>query len=93
MRRVWALDTLRSGCDWFLDRWDRAALPPEARDDLGAEIMLITEWRQLVRAYPDVPRAYLPGDWPVARCEAVVRQRREALGPRARVLFASVVAG
>jgi phenylacetic acid degradation operon negative regulatory protein len=93
VRRMWALDELRSGYDWFLDRWDRAALPPGARDELGAEIMLITEWRQLVRAYPDVPRVYLPGDWPVARCEAVVRHRREALGPRAGALFASLVAG
>jgi phenylacetic acid degradation operon negative regulatory protein len=93
VRRVWRLDELRSGYDWFLDRWDRAALPTEARDELAAEIMLITEWRQLVRAYPDVPRVYLPGDWPLARCEAVVRQRRDGLGPRARALFASVVAG
>jgi phenylacetic acid degradation operon negative regulatory protein len=90
VRRVWKLDELRTGYDWFLDRWDRAEPPPEARDELGAEIMLITEWRQLVRAYPDVPRVYLPGDWPVARCEAVVRQRRDALGPRARALFAEI---
>jgi phenylacetic acid degradation operon negative regulatory protein len=93
VRRVWKLDELRTGYDWFLDRWDRRSLPPEARDELGAETMLITEWRQLVRAYPDVPRVYLPGDWPVARCETVVRQRREALGTRARALFDAVAAG
>jgi len=90
VRRVWKLDELRSGYDEFLHRWDGASLPGEARDELAAEIMLITEWRQLVRAYPDVPRVYLPGDWPVARCEAAVRQRRQALGPRARALFDAV---
>jgi phenylacetic acid degradation operon negative regulatory protein len=93
VRRVWRLDELRTGYDWFLERWDRPGLPAEARDELGAEIALITEWRQLVRAYPDVPAGYLPGDWPVARCEAVVRERREQLRPRARELFEAIAAG
>jgi phenylacetic acid degradation operon negative regulatory protein len=92
VRRVWKLDELRTGYDWFLDRWDRPALPSEARDELGAEILLITEWRQLVRAYPDVPAGYLPGDWPVARCEAVVRRRRGELAEPARTLFGGIQA-
>jgi phenylacetic acid degradation operon negative regulatory protein len=93
VRRVWRLDELRTGYDWFLERWDRPELPAEARDELGAEIALITEWRQLVRAYPDVPSGYLPSDWPVARCEEVVRGRREELRPRALELFEAITAG
>jgi phenylacetic acid degradation operon negative regulatory protein len=88
--RVWRLDELRAGYDAFLARWDRGRTPAEGRDPLGAEIMLVTEWRQLVRAYPDVPDGYLPGDWPVARCEEVVRRRREMLQDRAETLFAEI---
>lgn len=89
--RVWELDEVRAGYDSFLARWDRDPPPPEARDALGAEILLITEWRLLVRAYPDVPPRYLPGDWPVARCEMVVRRRREQLRKPAQALFAEIV--
>ena len=88
--RVWRLDELRAGYDAFLARWDGGRTPAEGRDQLGAEIMLVTEWRQLVRAYPDVPDRYLPGDWPVARCEEVVRRRRQQLQERAETLFAEI---
>jgi phenylacetic acid degradation operon negative regulatory protein len=93
VRRVWKLDELRRGYDWFLERWDRRELPAEARDEVGAEIMLISEWRMLVRAYPDVPARYLPGDWPVARCEEVVARRRAELNGPARRLFAETAGG
>lgn len=91
VRRVWRLDELRTGYDWFLDRWDRPEIPADTRDELGAEILLITEWRQLVRAYPDLPLGYVPGDWPVARCEEMVRRRREQFRAPAQALFAEIL--
>jgi phenylacetic acid degradation operon negative regulatory protein len=91
VRRVWELDTLRVGYDEFLRRWDTDGLPPEARDELGAEILLITEWRMLVRAYPRLPPEYLDGDWPVARCEEVVHRRRRELEPSASRRFREIL--
>ncbi len=45
----------------------------------------------LVRAYPRLPPEYLDGDWPVARCEEVVRRRREELEPPARRRFQEIL--
>jgi phenylacetic acid degradation operon negative regulatory protein len=89
--RVWKLDELRAGYDAFLARWEGTELPSDALDPLGAEILLVTEWRQLVRAYPDVPFGYLPGDWPVARCEEVLHRRLQELQQPATALFAEIL--
>ncbi|WP_367127787.1 PaaX family transcriptional regulator C-terminal domain-containing protein [Saccharothrix sp. HUAS TT1] len=55
----------------FLDRWDRGAPLPEAVDDLARQLLLHTEWLQLVRQDPRLPTEHLPPDWPAIRAEQV----------------------
>ncbi|MFC6093035.1 PaaX family transcriptional regulator C-terminal domain-containing protein [Saccharothrix lopnurensis] len=53
----------------FLDRWDHEAPLPEAVDDLARQLLLHTEWLQLVRQDPRLPTGHLPADWPAIRAE------------------------
>jgi phenylacetic acid degradation operon negative regulatory protein len=57
----------------FLDRWDRVDPPGPAADPLAQQLLLHTEWLELVRRDPHLPAEYLPADWPAARAETVFR--------------------
>jgi phenylacetic acid degradation operon negative regulatory protein len=57
----------------FLDRWDRTEAPGPAGDPFAQQLLLHTEWLELVRRDPHLPAEYLPGDWPAAHAESVFR--------------------
>lgn len=57
----------------FLARWDRKRPLPRARDDLARQLLLHTDWLQLVRSDPRLPAAHLPSGWPAIRAERVFR--------------------
>ena len=59
----------------FLDRWDRTDPLPTATsgDDLAGQLLLHTDWLDLVRRDPHLPAEHLPGDWPAAQAETVFR--------------------
>ena len=60
----------------FLDRWDRSEPLPAAAaagDELAGQLLLHTDWLELVRQDPHLPAEHLPADWPAARAEAVFR--------------------
>ncbi|MBS2965862.1 PaaX family transcriptional regulator [Actinocrinis puniceicyclus] len=54
----------------FRERWERAdpALPG-AGDPLARQLLLHTEWLNLVRQDPHLPADHLPAHWPAARAE------------------------
>ncbi|MEU3169249.1 PaaX family transcriptional regulator C-terminal domain-containing protein [Streptosporangium sp. NPDC006930] len=61
----------------FLARWDLTRPLPDAPDDLVRQLVLHTDWLQLVRQDPHLPAEHLPGDWPAIRAEQVFRARAE----------------
>ncbi|WP_460345995.1 PaaX family transcriptional regulator [Actinoallomurus acanthiterrae] len=54
----------------FLSRWDRPEPAAEA-DDLARQLLLHTDWLDLVRRDPHLPAEHLPADWPAVRAEQV----------------------
>jgi phenylacetic acid degradation operon negative regulatory protein len=59
----------------FLDRWDRTEPLPAtvSGDQLAGQLLLHTDWLELVRQDPHLPAEHLPADWPAARAESVFR--------------------
>ncbi|MEO3795760.1 PaaX family transcriptional regulator C-terminal domain-containing protein [Nonomuraea sp. B10E15] len=55
----------------FLRRWDTPHPVPAAADDLARQLLLHTDWLQLIRQDPHLPAEHLPQDWPAIRAEQV----------------------
>ncbi len=61
----------------FLTRWDVTRPLSDAPDDLVRQLLLHTDWLQLVRQDPHLPAEHLPADWPAIRAEQVFHARAE----------------
>ncbi|GIH23963.1 PaaX family transcriptional regulator [Acrocarpospora phusangensis] len=75
----------------FLARWDVARPLPSAPDDLARQLLLHTDWLQLVRQDPHLPAEHLPPDWPAIRAEQVFHARAEQYERPARELADTVL--
>ncbi|WP_246258485.1 PaaX family transcriptional regulator [Amycolatopsis anabasis] len=53
----------------FLSQWDVRRPLPSAPDDLARQLLLHTDWLQLVRQDPHLPAEHLATDWPAIRAE------------------------
>jgi phenylacetic acid degradation operon negative regulatory protein len=64
-----AFDTAAIAADYraFLQRWSQ----PDAGgpDPLGSQLLLHTDWLELVRRDPHLPAEHLPADWPAISAE------------------------
>lgn len=84
LRTAFDVDVTAEGYHAFLARWDDGHAPTEARDDLGRQLLLHTDWLDLVRRDPHLPAEHLPEEWPAARAEAVFRELAERFDPEAK---------
>ncbi|GAA3441350.1 PaaX family transcriptional regulator [Planomonospora venezuelensis] len=75
----------------FLDRWDTPGPQPALPDDLARQLLLHTDWLQLVRRDPHLPAEHLPPDWPAIRAEQVFRTLTRAYWELARDLAAAIL--
>lgn len=58
----------------FLARWERdEAHRPGAGDPIARQLLLHTEWLNLVRQDPRLPTGHLPSAWPAAQAEELFR--------------------
>jgi phenylacetic acid degradation operon negative regulatory protein len=59
----------------FLERWNRTDPLPAAvsGNELAGQLLLHTDWLDLVRRDPHLPAEHLPRDWPAAEAETVFR--------------------
>ncbi|MCP2360187.1 phenylacetic acid degradation operon negative regulatory protein [Nonomuraea thailandensis] len=91
VRKAFDTEQIAARYHAFLDRWDtpgpQAALP----DDLARQLLLHTDWLQLVRQDPHLPAEHLPPDWPAIRAEQVTRTLARAYEEPARELAAKVL--
>ncbi|WP_194923964.1 PaaX family transcriptional regulator [Catenulispora pinisilvae] len=64
----------------FLQRWSQPG--PGVPDPLGSQLLLHTDWLDLVRRDPHLPAGHLPADWPAIEAEelfhALAREREAA---------------
>lgn len=91
VRQSWDLDSIRGHYDAFLRRWDALDPLPDARDDLARQILLITDWRYVLREDPHVPLAYLPADWPSPHAEHLFTALHERYSGPAETMFSSIL--
>ncbi len=75
----------------FLAQWDVPRPLPGAPDDLARQLLLHTDWLQLVRQDPLLPTEHLPEDWPAIRAEQVFHTLARDYEPRAAALAAAVL--
>lgn len=72
----------------FLGRWTDAGTKAEAgaglADALAAQLLLHTDWLDLVRHDPHLPAEHLPSDWPAIRAEQLFHSLAAQLEPSAR---------
>lgn len=58
----------------FLARWDVRTPLPSAPDELARQLILHTDWLQLVRQDPHLPAEHLAEDWPAIRAEQLFHE-------------------
>ncbi|MEE1940967.1 PaaX family transcriptional regulator C-terminal domain-containing protein [Streptomyces sp. TRM 70361] len=83
VRRAFDVEAVAARYRAFLERWDTST-PPVADDDLACQILLHTDWLQLVRQDPHLPAEHLPEHWPAIRAEQVFRLLDQKVAPGAR---------
>lgn len=64
-----AFDTAAIAAEYqaFLQRWSQPGAG--GADPLGSQLLLHTDWLELVRSDPHLPAEHLPADWPAIRAE------------------------
>ncbi|KHL12171.1 phenylacetic acid degradation operon negative regulatory protein [Mumia flava] len=72
--RAFDTDAIAARYRAFVDRWGAAAPLPGLPDDLARQLVLHTDWLQLVRQDPHLPAQLLPDDWPAIRADEIFRE-------------------
>ena len=71
----WDLEAVAARYRGFLARWQgpdmRPDMPPRRRDPLAVQLLLASDWLQVIRADPRLPAEHLPADWPAAKAESL----------------------
>jgi len=67
----WDLDAVASRYQGFLARWQDPDLPPSRRDPLAVQLLLASDWLQVIRADPRLPAELLTADWPAGKAESL----------------------
>ena len=81
-RRGFDLTSVAAEYKQFLERWEHARNLPGG-DALTRELLLHTEWLQLIRADPRLPAELLPTDWPAIEAERLFHRVARRLSPDA----------
>ena len=84
VRDAWDLDAVAARYRGFLDRWSDPGRRPELPDGLAAQLVLQTDWLQVIRRDPRLPVQHLPADWPAVRAHRLFLAIYAELDPQAR---------
>lgn len=90
LRSAFDVDEIAEGYRDFLDRWGGAGAAA-AQDDLGRQLLLHTDWLDLVRGDPYLPAEHLPPQWPAADAEALFRELAARFEPEAEQIAADIL--
>ncbi|MET8543997.1 PaaX family transcriptional regulator C-terminal domain-containing protein [Kitasatospora sp. NPDC004799] len=62
-----------------------------AEDDLARQLLLHTDWLELVRGDPHLPAEHLPADWPAEAAEQLFRSLAHRYRPGAEAIAAGIL--
>ena len=72
MKENWDLDAVAARYRGFRARWQDPDGPARrGGDPLAVQLLLASDWLQVIRADPRLPRQHLPADWPAAAAESL----------------------
>ncbi|MFG1694755.1 PaaX family transcriptional regulator C-terminal domain-containing protein [Nonomuraea sp. NPDC049309] len=91
VRKAFDIEEIAARYRAFLERWDTERPLPEAADDLARQLLLHTDWLQLIRQDPHLPAEHLPPDWPAIRAEQVFHRLARLYEPPAAKLASEIV--
>ncbi|MBP2326327.1 phenylacetic acid degradation operon negative regulatory protein [Kibdelosporangium banguiense] len=74
IHKAFDTDAIAARYNEFLERWDNRTPLPSAPDDLARQLVLHTDWLQLVRQDPYLPAEHLTEDWPAIRAEKTFQE-------------------
>ncbi|MGP4016571.1 PaaX family transcriptional regulator [Saccharopolyspora sp. 5N708] len=83
VRRAFDTEAIATRYRAFLTRWDTPRPLPSAPDDLARQLVLHTDWLQLVRQDPHLPAEHLAPDWPAIQAERLFRKLERRYRPKA----------
>jgi phenylacetic acid degradation operon negative regulatory protein len=89
VRDAWDLDAVAGRYRAFLARWSDPARP-RLSDGLATQLVLQTEWLQVIRRDPRLPVQHLPADWPAEPAQRLFRALYAELDPQARAAVAAL---
>jgi phenylacetic acid degradation operon negative regulatory protein len=67
----WDLDAVAARYLGFLARWQSPDASARRSDPLAVQLLLTSDWLQVIRADPRLPVEHLPADWPAAKAESL----------------------
>jgi phenylacetic acid degradation operon negative regulatory protein len=89
VRDAWDLDAVAGRYRAFLARWAEPERP-RLSDGLATQLVLQTEWLQVIRRDPRLPVQHLPADWPAESAQRLFRALYAELDPQARAAVAAL---
>ncbi|WP_406448150.1 PaaX family transcriptional regulator [Streptomyces sp. NBC_00876] len=91
LRTAFDVDAIAEGYRDFLDSWGGGAGAAAAQDDLGRQLLLHTDWLDVVRGDPHLPAEHLPPQWPAGGAEALFRELAARFEPEAGRIAADIL--
>ncbi|MBP2184743.1 PaaX family transcriptional regulator [Amycolatopsis magusensis] len=91
VHRAFDVDAIATRYHAFLSRWEPAAPLPSFPDDLARQLVLHTDWLQLVRQDPHLPAEHLAPDWPAIRAEQLFHRLANRYAETASTLATEVL--
>jgi phenylacetic acid degradation operon negative regulatory protein len=91
VRKAFDTEAIAARYNEFLGRWAVGSPLTELPDDFARQLILHTDWLQLVRQDPHLPAALLAPDWPAIRAEELFRRLAAQYGRTAPKLAAEVM--
>jgi phenylacetic acid degradation operon negative regulatory protein len=90
VRDAWDLGALAARYRGFLERWEEPSRRPRLPDGLASQLVLQTDWLQVIRRDPRLPVQHLPVDWPAEQAQQLFRALYAEFEPRARAAAAGL---
>ncbi|WP_104476555.1 PaaX family transcriptional regulator C-terminal domain-containing protein [Actinokineospora auranticolor] len=91
VRKAFDTATIAARYTGFLTTWDVPEPLPAVPDHLARQLLLHTDWLQVVRQDPHLPAEHLPADWPASPAEQVFRRLDADLRGEAADLAAAIL--
>lgn len=90
IRETWDIEAQAARYRGFIERW-HGWQDTGDEDPLGVQLVLFTDWLQVVRTDPRLPLEHLPADWPAAGAEAMFHAVSAQVTEPARALAAELL--